>query len=843
MPQMGTPDKDSAAVRETGLSPTGRACAWGALAAGVLLTVFGLWSRHLFAQQIWTAAGQQRLVWLAAGYVVWSAITISLTRRWALLATSAVLALGLSATVGIPATGAVLLFLISSWKLGSLLTYETGTPTLSDSLLKTILGVSVWMTALSIAVHFHVNYGPVYLCMFIAPLLVKPGHTATLARGALSGIRALAEHRLSESVALAAAAFPLLCHLTLVAKPEIGADALSMHLMAPAWVAFQHLWPFDFRHFAWAVMPMGADWCFTGVYLLGGEYAARLLNFSFLALTAALVYAASRPFAGRGAAFLFAGLFASTPLVQLVTGSLMVENLQAAYLTGAVIAAACFFEKGRKLHLYTASVLTGAALATKFGSSALALPLLAFLTWAAWRNRWRLPCMRRHLAAACGLALAIGAVPYIVAFVKTGNPFFPFLNDIFQSPWFDARAVLDTRFTRPLNWRTPFEAVFHSRDYIEGRDGAAGFQFLILVFFSVALWRKRWPVLGTLSLAGAMLHCFLTFRTLAYLRYVYVALPLLSISGAVAVGRLRQSERWLFRAAWLTVAAVLLLNIAFLPASGWWQADFYLNPYDHAAIAKYVVEGAPARLLVEQLNRRHPGDPVAFFGTDAIAGLRAESYSFGWHNRTYEKQVMELTGPVGYGQLAQRIGVRWFVAPLDYSHAGGAGMISGFLTQYTLPASTAGTLELRGWKPGAADELAHAEAEHPLKPCDAALIDDQSSQPKYRGRWRTLRQFGLACGGTLSYTDEPGAEVSLTFNGTSVTYVFTRAYTRGQVEVLIDGGHRDVIDQFSSGIEWRSEATYGGLAPGQHTITIRSLHSKAAASTDYDVDVDGFVVR
>jgi hypothetical protein len=293
----------------------------------------------------------------------------------------------------------------------------------------------------------------------------------------------------------------------------------------------------------------------------------------------------------------------------------------------------------------------------------------------------------------------------------------------------------------------------------------------------------------------------------------------------------------------LTVTAVLLLNIYFLPASGWWQADFYLNPFDHAAVTKYVTEGAPARLLVEELNRAHPGGTVAFFGTDAVAGLRAESYSFGWHNRTYEKQVMELTGPVGYGQLARRLGVRWFVAPLSYRRAGGAGMISGFLTRYTTPASTVGTFELRGWKPGAADELARAVPERPLKPCDAGLIDDQNSQPKYRGRWRTLRQFGLACGGTLSYTDEPGAEVSLAFSGTSVTYLFTRAYTRGKVEVLIDGTRRDVIDQFSSGIEWRSEMTYAGLAPGQHTITIRSLHEKAAASTDYDVDVDGFVVR
>lgn len=133
-------------------------------------------------------------------------------------------------------------------------------------------------------------------------------------------------------------------------------------------------------------------------------------------------------------------------------------------------------------------------------------------------------------------------------------------------------------------------------------------------------------------------------------------------------------------------------------------------------------------------------------------------------------------------------------------------------------------------------------AAHPLKPCDAGLVDDQSPRLQYRGHWRAVQAFGLACNGTLSYTSQPGAEASLVFSGTSVTYLFTRAYTRGMVEVLIDGVHREVVDQFSVGIEWRSEATYAGLAPGRHTIAIRSLHSKAAASEDYDVDVDGFVV-
>jgi hypothetical protein len=129
------------------------------------------------------------------------------------------------------------------------------------------------------------------------------------------------------------------------------------------------------------------------------------------------------------------------------------------------------------------------------------------------------------------------------------------------------------------------------------------------------------------------------------------------------------------------------------------------------------------------------------------------------------------------------------------------------------------------------------------KACEPGLIDDQDPRLRYKGQWVPLRQFGQACGGTLSYTDAPGAEVTLPFHGTSVTYVFTRAYTRGLAEVLIDGTRREVIDEYAPGVEWHSEATYDGLAPGPHTITIRVLHTKAANSRAFDVDLDGFLVR
>ena len=123
--------------------------------------------------------------------------------------------------------------------------------------------------------------------------------------------------------------FVLLLHWLAALAPEAGPDALAMHLMVPSSVARLHQWSFDVTSHLWAVAPMGADWCFTLAYMLDGEAAARLLNLVFLLAIVALLFAIIRKWLPAAPALLLVALFAATPLVQLVTGSLFVENFWA----------------------------------------------------------------------------------------------------------------------------------------------------------------------------------------------------------------------------------------------------------------------------------------------------------------------------------------------------------------------------------------------------------------------------------------------------------------------------------------------------------------------------------
>jgi len=69
------------------------------------------------------------------------------------------------------------------------------------------------------------------------------------------------------------------------------------------------------------------------VYLLGGEYAARLLNFALLLIVEALLYCAVRRWVSPSTGFLNLACLRH-PMVQLVTGERLSRTWVAAMVLG-----------------------------------------------------------------------------------------------------------------------------------------------------------------------------------------------------------------------------------------------------------------------------------------------------------------------------------------------------------------------------------------------------------------------------------------------------------------------------------------------------------------------------
>jgi hypothetical protein len=123
------------------------------------------------------------------------------------------------------------------------------------------------------------------------------------------------------------------------------------------------------------------------------------------------------------------------------------------------------------------------------------------------------------------------------------------------------------------------------------------------------------------------------------------------------------------------------------------------------------------------------------------------------------------------------------------------------------------------------------------------FYDDFDPTITYRGDWSHDESFDEPAWLSISYTDMPGAEATLGFQGEALNWIFTRAPNRGVAEVLIDGVSKGTVDLYSPVVQWQSKLRFCCFAGGKHVVTIRATGEAHADSKGRFVDVDGFLVE
>lgn len=762
---------------------------WTILALLVLLTIYGFYERRLFAQEVWSHIGLERFLLFSAAYAVCFTAVSLWKPGYFLPAVLCFVVVYTIVAVGPIALLSVCLFLLASTVVG-----QTVLSSDADAVLSLLLGVSIYMFVVSIAVLAPMNYPAVYLLALIVPLLWNRAGTVAWLRKIRFLFRPFAPGGWTERLALGALIFVLLSHWLIVLEPEVGADALAMHLAVPSSVATFHKWTFDVTSHAWAVMPMGGDWCYTIVYMLGGEASARLLNFAFLLSIVVLL-------TSRGS-LLIAALFAATPIVQLVTGSLFVENLWALLALGSVIAISNYRETRRAPYLYLTFILAAAAAATKFGAISFLVPLavLLFLT---------LRPGARQIFVALGCFLLFAAPPYLTAYAKTGNPVYPFLSS--------AVPLGAAQSKTPLTFHTLYDLTFHTSRFLEGQDGAAGFQYLLLLPAAFLLLGRNWSYLGIASAVTLAFSAVLIFDVNANLRYLYAALPFAMLFIASALDALRSLDSRLYQVVLAVLAVVFCLDIYFLPSSGWYHKDFVVNPASSRARADRITAGAPVRNLVAYLNRAHPGAPVAFFETTAIAGLRGPAFTNSWHTPEFNRRMTAAQSPPECVRLMREFGANFAVAPTAET---GISMTTtpaeSFLRNCTEPEYRSGTFYVARVR-----EDGSCREDQLGPPASPGKYDDVNPRIVYNGAW-THGRFPEASNGTVTYTGIPGANFRFPFTGTEMTYVYTKAFNRGAAEIILDGVSQGKVDLYSPSIVWQSATRFHCDGPGPHLFEVRN---------------------
>ena len=93
-------------------------------------------------------------------------------------------------------------------------------------------------------------------------------------------------------------------------------------------------------------------------------------------------------------------------------------------------------------------------------------------------------------------------------------------------------------------------------------------------------------------------------------------------------------------------------------------------------------QNAPARVMVEYLNRLAPGEPAAIFWV-GIAGLLGRPYTSGSHTFEFFRQCQKAKSAEAVKELMAKNGIRHFVTPLPSCGEPNMPQLAEFIKRYT----------------------------------------------------------------------------------------------------------------------------------------------------------------
>ena len=231
--------------------------------------VHGLRTSHLFSQEIWFPVGWKRFT-KYTGIFLALAAPLLLMVPWTFAAGIAAALLALTAvSVGPLPVLATSFFLISACALGSKLFGRAKDDSIASHLCSTLAGTGVFVFVMLLTARLPVHYPWTWTALLAIPILWD-----------LQGVRRRMVYWLDlvrnaelrcpwERATFALLVFFVIAQWFVAVKPETSTDGLAMHLAIPLDIAANHRLTFEPSRFLWSVMPMGADWGYSIVALLG----------------------------------------------------------------------------------------------------------------------------------------------------------------------------------------------------------------------------------------------------------------------------------------------------------------------------------------------------------------------------------------------------------------------------------------------------------------------------------------------------------------------------------------------------------------------------------------------
>jgi hypothetical protein len=530
------------------------------------------------------SAGRYLIGYMLTGFVLLIAIRFIFPKHQNMaLATCAIVFLLIA--VGLLQIFATIYVLLSCFSVGVLIRhYLKLNDEKVDIISATIFGAATYLFVFNLLISLLIHYRFFYFLIFAIPIVILV-RSSQLSQPALKEANIYFKdvvHQISHAGRKSFFVFILI--LTFIAAyilfPTVNSDENTIHLSL--WAQFDKNAFFTISPSSqiWSVAPVTLALTHAILSLLSGADAKGALNLLLLVMLLGSLFKLLRTLdLDREEKLALVTLFLSTPLLAYALVGLQTDLFLALIFCTASALLIDLFVEYRIAKALAVITISALAVSAKLPALAIAGPILIGVITATLKSRiyssWN-GATQLKIVLILALAGALALLPYVRAYLITGNPVFPLYNGIFKSEFAAPINFKDLRWASGANFTSYYGLFFNSKAHIEAANNfIGGFQYFLLAplaAISVLILRKKYLIcLLLLSL------CYLgpMFFSLQYLRYLFAAFPLLSVLMGVfyLAGKKRGVYRtWLSASFYVTAAA----NILFLPGVCW---IFFVSPF------------------------------------------------------------------------------------------------------------------------------------------------------------------------------------------------------------------------------------------------------------------------
>jgi hypothetical protein len=643
------------------------------------------------------------LAW-AIGILMVGVVLKALTPKFSKIGMLGLVLAYLLVVVGLVESLVVILFLLSSWTIGTLLLslFRSKSTSVPASLTEaTVLGGLIWIGVWGAMLHFPFNYRGLYLGLCLLSLL----WIARLPRIIFIDLRVriLALHGWMQSIPFWAWVTGLALIgwvLRWASFPSLSFDDHAYHLRLWTELLTEQRALFDVNTQIWSVASFAGDLFHAGLSLMAGADVRSAMNLALalllLVLMARILERLNLP---TWVQWLLMMLMSSTPMLGNLLLSLQTELLLAV-LCLAGLRLVLDVEGGwRGQHVLGVLACAALCAAIKLTGIILSATLLASLALRLMNFRVRVSPPSAPLRWPALIMLIpiifVGLHSYFLAWQITGNPVFPLYNAVFLSPLFYPENFSDPRWVHGFSLATYVRAFFKTSEFFEGGDYTAGWQYLLLFPISfLVLMRTSIPFGFRLALPSLIGFGLVVFSATQYWRYMFPVMPIAGILLAVLFIGSGRYWRTLFVA--LTIFCIAL-NVYFFPRISWMMNSPAQEAYTEMGKQQLARLYAPASLLTAEVNRIAPNSRVLYpSSTPYGATLHGTPLYVNWYSPSREARFKVLRKAEEMAKFLVEENVDYAILNMVDTQASGSpsSLLRDHLGQYGIAVAQEGSFVL-----------------------------------------------------------------------------------------------------------------------------------------------------